>query len=196
MKTEPDQSTNTFPRKFNGNFNDIDVYIDCQNNNRVFSYGHEILQAYVPSLIRGHNIIKTISEQFGEEIIFDIEETDSEVLFKFNAKYDDKIIPLLKPRTSGSNISPFSSRNLPKNTSYKIPDEDLDSYKNIIAKIPRECMLTITHTTDSYIKSLVTKKNPIEKIKADMALKGLKPKEYIHSMGYWDKYLKYLGDNL
>lgn len=196
MKTEVDQSTNTFPRKLNGTLEDIDIYIDCQNNNRIFSYGHGILQAYVPSLIRGHNIIKTISEQFGDEIIFDIEETDSEVLFKFNAKYDNKIIPLLKPRTNGLNISPFSSKNLPKNKKYKIPDEDLVSYKNIVANIPQKRLVTLTHSCNNFIKSLATKNNPIEKIKADMALKGLKPKEYIHSMGYWDKYIKYLSKEL
>ena len=117
-------------------------------------------------------------------------------MFKFNAKYDDKVIPLLKPRTSGSNISPFSTKNLPKNKDYKIPDEDLVCYKNIVAKIPRKQLVSMTHITSNFIKSLATKKNPIEKIKADMALKGLKPKEYIHSMGYWDKYLKYLRDNL
>ena len=47
--------------------------------------------------------------------------------------------------------------------------------------------------SNNFIKTLATKNNPIEKIKADMALKGLKPKEYIHSMGYWDKYIKYLS---
>lgn len=146
--------------------------------------------------MRGHNIIKAISEQFGDKIIFDIEETDSEVLFKFNAKYDDKVIPLLKPRTNGSNISPFSTKNLPKNKEYKIPDEDLVSYKNIVANIPPKRLVTLTHSCNNFIKSLATKNNPIEKIKADMALKGLKPKEYIHSIGYWDKYLEYLRDNL
>lgn len=118
------------------------------------------------------------------------------MLFKFNAKYDDKVIPLLKPRTNGSNISPFSTKNLPKNTSYKIPDEDLVSYKNIVAKIPQKRLIAITHICNNFIKSLATKKNPTEKIKADMALKGLKPKEYIHSMGYWDKYIKYLSKEL
>ena len=33
-------------------------------------------------------------------------------------------------------------------------------------------------------------------IKADMALKGLKGKEYIHSIGKWNDYIKYLEENL
>lgn len=162
----------------------------------MFYYGSGILQAYIPSIIRGHNIIKYINENFGQDIIFDIEENDSEILFKFKSKYDNDIIPLLKPKTSGANISPFSTKNLPRNKNYKIPDEDLDRYKNIVAKIPRERILDISHITNSFVKSLATKKNSIEKIKADMAIKGLKGKEYIHSIGLWDKYIKFLEENI
>lgn len=82
---------------------DIDVYIDCQFGNKVFHYGRDILQAYIPSLGRGHNILKAI-QQTNPSIIFDIEETDSEVLFKFKYASSDRIIPLLKPKTSGAGI--------------------------------------------------------------------------------------------
>ena len=162
----------------------------------MFYYGRNLLQAYIPSLGRGHNIIKYINDNFEQDVIFDIEETDSEVLFKFNTKYDEKIIPLLKPKTSGANISPFSSKNLPKNKNYKIPDENLVAYKNIVAKIPQERILILTHMTNKFIKSLVTKKNTWEDIKADMALKGLKGKEYIHSIGKWNDYISYLKENI
>ena len=150
------------------------------------------MQAYIPSIIRGHNIIKYINENLGQDIIFDIEETDEEIIFKFNSKYDEKIIPLLKPKTSGASISPFSSKNLPRNKDYKIPYVELSQYKNIVAKIPPERILTITHTTNNFIKSLVTKKNTLDNIKADMAVKGFKRKAYIHSIGKWNEYIKYL----
>ena len=65
-----------------------------------------------------------------------------------------------------------------------------------MAKIPRERTLAITHTTNNYLKSLITKKNTWEDINADMALKGLKGKEYIHSIGKWNEYLNYLQKNL
>ena len=35
-----------------------------------------------------------------------------------------------------------------------------------------------------------------ENIKADMKLKGLKGKEYIYSIGEWDKYIKFLKENM
>ena len=151
------------------------------------------MQAYIPSIGRGNNIIKAIYE-IDPSIIFDIEKTDSEILFKFKYANSDKIIPLLKPKTSGSNISPFSSKNLPKNKDYKIPDEELKSYKNIVAKIPQEGILILTHSTNYFIKSLDTKKNPIENIKADMKLTGLKGKEYIYSIGKWAEYISYLKE--
>jgi hypothetical protein len=195
IKVPYNLSTNDFNRKLNGTLEDIDCYIDCQNGNKVFHYGRDILQAYIPSLGRGHNIIKTINE-IDSSSIFDIEETDSEIIFKFKYADSDKIIPLLKPRTSGSNISPFSSKNLPKNKDYIIPDDELTLYKEIIAQIPSEGILAITHTTNKFVKTLATKKNTIENIKADMKIKGLKGKEYIHSIGQWNNYIKYLKEEL
>lgn len=128
-------------------------------------------------------------------MIFDIERTDSEVLFKFKYSNSDKIIPLLKPKTSGASISPFSSRNLPK-TDYKIPADELESYKAIVSKIPPERILDITHSTNNFIKSLATKKNTVEDIKADMKLKCLKNKEYVYSIGKWNEYIKFLETEL
>ena len=196
LKVPINKATNDFSRKLNGTYEDIDMFIECQYGNKVFHFGGSILQAYVPSIGRGHNVIKAIKEQFHGDIIFDIEETDSEILFKFNYKDSDNIIPLLKPKTNGANISPFSSKNLPRNKDYKIPDEEFSVYKEIVAKIPSERILTLTHSTNGYLKSLVTKKNTWDDIRADMKLKGLKGKEYIHSIGKWDDYIRYLREEL
>lgn len=145
-------------------------------------------------MIRGHNIIKII-QQSDPSLIFDIEETDSEILFKFKYVNSDKVIPLLKPRTSGSQISPFSSKNLPK-SNFKIPDDKLTQYKEIMSKIPPEKLLTLSRMTHSYLQTLVTKKNNWENIKADMRLKCVKSKEYIYIIGKWDEYLKYLENEI
>lgn len=195
LKVPYNPQTNDFNRKLNGTLEDIDVYIDCQHGNKVTYYGNSILQAYIPSIIRGHNIIKEI-QKIDSSFIFDIEETDEEVLFKFKYINSDKIIPLLKPKTLGANISPFSSKNLPKNKDYKIPDEDLNLYKEIVAKIPPERILVLTHITNSYIKTLVNRRNTMDKIRADMKLKGLSGKNYIHSIGNWKDYIKYMEKNL
>lgn len=60
LRCEVDQSTNDFPRKLNGTYEDIDIYIDCSYGNKIFHNYRKILEAYIPSLQRGHNIIKQI----------------------------------------------------------------------------------------------------------------------------------------
>lgn len=164
------------------------------NGVKIFYYGHSVLQAYIPSLIRGHNVIKSINE-INSELIFDIEETSTEVLFKFKYKNSDQIIPLLKPRTSGAGRSPYSTKNMPK-SDYKIPDKEIVRYKNLIANLPRERSLSIGYLTNNYLKSLCKKKGSYDDMKKDMKLKMLKGKEYVHSIGKWDDYLKYLETEL
>lgn len=95
LKVPIDSHTNDYCRKLNGTYEDVDMYIDCQFGNKVFHFGNSTLQAYIPSLIRGHNIVKTI-QQSNPSIIFDISETDSEVLFKFKYINSDKVIPFQK----------------------------------------------------------------------------------------------------
>ena len=189
-----DQATNDFPKKLNGTNEDIDLYIDCMNGTQIFYYGHSTLEAYIPSLIRGHNIIKAINEN-NPELIFDIDENSSEVMFKFKYKDSDQIIPLLKPKVSAAGRSPYSSKNLPKSV-YTIPDRELQSYKDITASLPRECALKVGYITNNYLKSLCKKKSSYEKMKEDMKLKMLKGKEYIHSIAKWDEYIKYLENEI
>ena len=195
MKAPYDLRTRQFPRELNGQFADRDVYIDCYNKIQIFHYGHSILEAYIPSIGRGHNIIKAIESELGKEVILKIEETDEEVLFHFHSKYMEQLKKYLKPKTNGANISPFSTKNLPK-TKYDIPDEDLVIYKNIVEKLDKNRIIELTHISNNYLQSLVCKKNTWEDIKADMALKGLKGKDYIHSIGKWNDYIKYLEKEL
>lgn len=185
------KGTNDFNRKLNGTLEDIDCYISCQNGNKVFHYGGNTLQAYIPSLIRGHNILKVIDSS----LIYDIEETDSEVLFKFKYTNSDKIIPLLKPKTNGSLISPFSPKNLPS-SNFKIPDDKLTQYKEIVAKISPDKLLSIGRITNLFLQNLVTKKNTWENIRSDMRLKCVKGKEYIYLIGKWNEYLVFLNDKI
>lgn len=195
IKCEYDLSKNQFARKLDGTYEDIDCYIDCYKNIKIFYYGKSILEAYIPSLIRG-NIVKLIQSDNQDEVIFDIRRTDSEVLFKFKAKYMNILEKYLKPKTGGASIGPFSSKNLPKNKNYKIPDEELVSYKKIIEKLDKKQMIDISLKTKGFLKSIITKNNSYEDIKSDMAMKGLYGKNYIHSIGYWNEYLSYLEREL
>ena len=127
------------------------------------------------------------------KFIFDILETNSEVMFKFYEKNPDKIIPLLKPKTSGADISPFSPKNLPK-IEYLIPKDELREYECIIAPLKEDGkLLALSKLTQNYIK-LLSKKRLYRGVdmKTYMRKKMLKGKEFIHSEGHWNDYLKYL----
>ena len=205
-----DKSTNDYPRDEQGNIDTDDIYIKCANGNQIYHYGHSILIAYIPSIGRGHNILRAIAEELlgitekisyeelydaleKEGAIKNIVENDSEIEFSFKNNNLEFIAKYLKPFTSGANISPFSVRNLPK-TKYIIPDEDLAVYKNIVAEKFSEQILTLTHMTNIFLKNLSSKKNSWDNIKADMKMKGLKGKEYIHSIGKFEEYLSYLKE--
>ena len=79
---------------------------------------------------------------------------------------------------------------------YIIPDEDLLRYKDLMKNLGQKKVLSFGLYTNNFIKSLVSKNNTLENIKADMKLKGLKGKEYIHSIGKWNEYIEYLKTNL
>lgn len=195
LRTPIDKSTNMFPREYNGQFAENDVYIDCQHKVTISSFGHGILECYIPSIGRGHNIVKAIQSELGDKVINNIVETDEEVIFQFHSKYMEQLESYLKPKTSGADISPFSSRNLPK-SKYNIPDEDLVIYKEIVSKIPKNELISLVHTTNKFLETYTKKNLKGVDIKADMALKGLKDKDYIHSIGAWDKYIEYLKKNI
>lgn len=150
----------------------------------------------MPSIVRGHNIVKAIREEINKDILFNIIETDSEVLFQFKASDFDTLEKYLKPKTNGAHISPFSSKNLPKDREYKIPDNELKPYKDIIERIGQNRIIELTHMTNKFLKTLVTKTNNWKDIKANMAMKGIYGKKYIHSIGKWEDYIEYLERNI
>lgn len=242
LRAPIDPKTKMFPREYNGQFADADVYIDCANNVQVFHYGRGVLEAYIPSLQSGRTMLKFIyrdlinesntktnirtyevtrkrngieetvqvtketvtildeelyeSDMKSSNIIISIEETDEEVLYKFHAKNMEQLEKYLKPKTSGADISPFSVRNIKPKTKYTIPDEDLNAYKEIVSKIPQNELISLVHTTKKFIETYAKKNLKGVDIKADMALKGIKGKDYIHSIGAWDKYIEYLKKNI
>lgn len=210
LKCDIDLATNDFPRDEKGALDTDDIYIKCANNSRIYHYGKSVLVAYIPSLIRGHNVLKRMYiDEFNEscEVLNDIinrlkneglilsyMENDSEVEFKFHAKNIETVAKYLKPLTSGANISPFSTKNLPK-SNYKIPESDLEKYRKIVQEnFDNEYLAVNLKTKEFLSKKVATKKNPIENIKRDMKLKCMKAKEYIHSIEMFDQYLKFLED--
>lgn len=68
LKCEVDKVTNDFPKTLKNTYEDADVYIDCSFGNKIFYYGHGILEAYFPSRQRGRNIVnKLYAENINSE---------------------------------------------------------------------------------------------------------------------------------
>ena len=219
IKPNLDLQLNDVPRNDDGSIDPSydDIYIKCANGSQIYHFGRSILVAYIPSIGRGHNILIAIAKElklidedtksrdYGtlysilnkDKTVFDIMENDEEIEFKFNAKNIELIAKYMKPQTSGADISPFSTRNLPK-LSYTIPNEDLRDYLEITNRIPKEDKWLISHITNEFMNNILSKNTLYKTItmKTDMRKKMLKSKEYIHSMGYWDEYIKYLKKEL
>lgn len=219
IKPNLDLNLNDVPRDESGGIDPSydDIYIKCARGAQIYHYGRSILCAYIPSIGRGHNILIAIAKELEliekdykkrdyqklykalneNHTVFDIMENAKEIEFKFNAKDIDLIAKFLKPQTSGADISPFSPRNFPK-SSYTIPKEDLEEYLAITNEVPQEDKLQIGFVTKRFMKNILSKDKLYKMIdlKTDMRKKCLKGKEYIYSMGYWEKYIKYLKKEL
>lgn len=177
------------------------------------------MQCYVPSVGRGHNILKRMAVDNGFDLniygnpfdyekmykdlyalnfIFNIFETDGEIVWRFKDKDIEKMFKYITPQTSGANISPFSPRNLPKKK-YEIPKEQINVYKEIINSNELENKLVIGLITTRFIKDFIPKNQAIYRNKnmdAVMKQSQLSGKEFIHSIGMWDEYLKYLKQEI
>lgn len=202
---ELDRETNDFIRDENDNIEDADIYIACQHGSRITTYGHidgkkaVWLSAYIPSIGRGRNVVKELKKQ--DVNIEQYEETDEEVQFIFLPKDIEIVAKLMKAKTSGASISPFSTKNLGKRKDVVIPEEALNKYKEITSVVPKSDLLMIHRITNSFLENVLQKElkkgNKEFDYKTDMKklMLARQVKEYIFYRGYWDEYLEYLNNS-
>lgn len=211
VKAFYDMSTNDYPRVLKNNTYIIDptfddLYIPCKGGSYIIHHSGSILFVVVPSIGKGHNIIKAIFEdKYGdntstgiaykdlyktlidEQVLTKVEETDKELLIYFPDKNMKILAKYFKPQTNGANISIFSTKNLPK-AKYKIPEDDENNYKEIVSNVKN--MLDIKKYNEEFLKILN------DNYKTDMKKLGLKGKNYIHSIGKWNEYLDFLYEKI
>lgn len=190
-----DKSTNDFARDCTGKIDKDNVYIACYYDIKIWHYGGSKLIAYIPSLQRGHNIIKSLKKAGVN--VFDCDDSDEEVIFKFDASDIEAVTSFIKPKTSGAGISPFSSKNLPK-ANVDIPENKLAKYKSLISKL--DSPLAIRGFNTSFLDNVLAKKlrpkgkrKPFD-YKSDMMAMKLSHdvKGYIWSKGLFEDYLEFL----
>lgn len=202
---ELDMDTNDFPRNSDGKIDDdVGLYIPCKYNGKIYAYGREgkymQLCAYIPSRTRGRNIKKQMDKDKVPYHHYD--ETDEEVSFLFPSTEIDIIAKLVGAKVSGANISPFSTRNLSKNKDIKIPEEDIEKYKNIVKTINKNNMYQIRIVTNNFLNNVLQrkerKKDKNFDWKADSKRMKLSRqlKEYIYMKGYWNNFISYFQKNI
>lgn len=197
-----DETYHDLPRDTSGNIihEEVELYITCKNGSKITEYGKDasnrmMLRAYIPSIARGRNVKRSLDERGIPYTNY--LETDEEVEFRFKAKDIEPIAELMKAKISGADISPFSTKNLPK-ADVEIPTEEIELYKAVVAEVHKEDLLIIHRITTDFLFNFLEKKyKKLDKkfsVSTDMKkmMMGRMTKEYIWSKGLWDDYLSFL----
>lgn len=155
------------------------------------------------------NDIDYVAEKLVEmQILLEIDVLDVEVYFTFKTSQIDYIAKLVGARTSGASISPLSVKNLPKNH-YEIPEGDSKQYSELIKLLPKRTMerqgkdgktLKVEIPDGVIVNNImkgfeaVIKKNKGKgyDLNAEQRKVGLKGREFIHSIGMWNEFIKYV----
>lgn len=189
--------------------------INKENQNKTIEFYYKNKIFYIQVFILDEKIktydkcVNTYKDEFinktliEEDILLEIDVLDEEVYFTFKADLIDYIAKLVGARTSGASISPMSNKNLPKNN-YTIPQDDLDKYNSIISVIPKRTVvikdvsrtmidgLAINRLVSGFDAVIQKVKGKKYDINGERKLTGLKGKDFVSSIGLWDKFLIYL----
>lgn len=224
VKAEYDQSTNDFCRTPDGDLDPLfdDLYIPCAAKVQIKHAYDRNLQAYIPSIGRGRNILKSIYSDYisnklptrkhqnknGETTEVIVYESVYEQLEQNGIVFgidetSEEIIFLFKA-TNIENLAKYLkpstygasispfSKKNLPKGSYQIPDKDLKEYKKIISVVPKEQILKLAHIGRDFDKVIKKKFGKNYDIKVEQKKLMLKNKEFYHKIGMWDEYLGYL----
>ena len=189
VKAELDLSKNDFPRTATGEVDESfeDLYIPCTRGIIKHTYlGENVLAiCCYDHAQQARNIYSALKEKYPRiEIELDDGETDG--MIYFYAKDIKKVATICKPKTSGKDIPPFSPKNLPK-SDYKIPSKDIQELYKITKDLDKlSTMHFFKSVNAAFLKSLG------KKVQTEKVASRLGTREFIHSMGLWEKYLKYV----
>ena len=151
--------------------------------------GNNILKAYYDSVIgnRGDKSVDRIVRELKDGgYVNDVDILSAEIFFTFDADHLDTLAPIIKLKTSGASISPFSTRNLPK-APYTIPKADMDKYKKAKDGLSG---LEIARLNEQFIAE-----NFDSDFKTDLRREMLKPIQYFHKKKKWEDYCQFIKEN-
>ena len=188
-----------FPRNESGGIETSfeDLYIDCAKGIIRHTYlGNDILSlCFYDKIGTANNVYKELKEKYPKlDIEFDRQGSDAYIYF--NANDIKKIATIVNPRTSGAKIDPFSNKNLPK-VMYKIPAKDIADLYEITKDLSKvETMQFFKRVNSDFINGVKKLNNEKFDAKNEFKKSRMGSREFIHSIGLWDKYITYVKKQL
>lgn len=192
---ELDPTTSDFPKDAAGRIPDSyeDFYIPCSKGDIRHTYEEGILQwRILDRPATGHNVYDALRAKFGKTLWLKLDDFGSDVIILFKESDLDKIADIVKPKTNGKRIPPLSSKNLPR-ANYKIPEADLQKLQDLLQPLDKKAkMLSSKQWIKDFDNVIQKKKGKKFNITEQRDDSGLKNKEFIHSIGLWDDYCRYV----
>lgn len=195
---ELDLDTNDVPRDEKGSIDPTydDLYIPCRKGYIKNSAEDYYLCWFGDTLSLGRRVKKDF--EIAKIPIYKYEETDIDVLIWFDIKYINKVASIVKPKTNGKNIKPFSKRNFKKEkekASYTIPLKDYERYSSIMKDMSTVEKMQFARSCNNNFSDIVVKKMGNNyNINEELYDSGLDYKTFIHSIGLWEDYIEYVNN--
>lgn len=207
--TELTLDTHDFVRDASGNVHEDydELYIECNRNAKIkHTYKENILSYWTDKI----SIFKSTKKKLDENNIkYQSEEVGTDYLIYFDDTDMSKVAKLVGAKAVGKKIPPFNVKNIPDRviverqrehsepaiiSTYVIPFEDMKLYYSAVAPIRgrSEKMQLSKKTLAEFDKEIIKIKgvgiNPAQERES----KNISPREYIHSIGLWEEYIKYV----
>lgn len=191
-----DLDTKRFPVNDTGGVDDSfdDLYIPCRKGVIKHTYEQDRLAVWFYSKsTQGKNVYKALTKKY-PKLDLKYEDYEEDCAIYFNSEDINKVSTIVKPRTSGASVKPYSSKNLPK-PDYNIPGKDLARLYSITKDMDRVTKMHFIKACNKEFNNTINKikgkKYDAEKERKES---NMKPKEFIHSIGLWDDYIEFVSE--
>lgn len=201
-----------------------DFYIACRDGIKIIHNEGNVLFALIPSVKKGTAIAKQLCYKTiasGDEdldgigiegltqMLLDNEvlvkvEMLNEVLLYFKDKLTDTMCDVCGAKTAGKDIFPLSPKNLPKQE-YEIPMADAEAYTSAIvdymsrhdidSKDNMGLANAVRKINSNFDEKIIKFKGKKFDILVEQRKSRLTKRQFIHYLGLWEEYLKFITEN-
>ena len=208
--TELTTDTNDFVRDYDNEIHPEydELFIPCANDGVIkHTYSDSVL-AYITPKVSMFKKYKELLKQ--NKISYTTDDTAEEYIIYFNDADMTKAAKIFGAKTRGKNTPPYDKSNIPNRivvkkekkepeeihviNTYVIPSRDWTNLYNVLAPIQgrSEKMKFTKQTLEEFDKEISKIKGPGFNVEQERKKVNLPPREFIHSIGLWDRYIEFL----